>query len=217
MERLKPVAMQHQQEALLVLTGAQVLSRGHHRRVYIHPGNPQLVVKVAKEGRANIQSRFEEKYYKHLQARGVSLEHVAACFGPVATDLGPGLALARVWLDQSKQDGSLNLAEAIERGVLTAGQIEKALNELSHYLFSRNILWTDENPENISVCLQPEIRFMIVDGLGGRDGRLLKYLLLLWVPLLARYYTLSKIRRLRARVADLQDQARHAEVSRRSG
>jgi hypothetical protein len=163
-----------------------------------------LVVKVAKEGRANIQNRFEEKYYQHLQARGVSLEHVAACFGPVATDLGPGLALARVWLDQSKQNGSLNLAEAIERGALTAGQIEKALNELSHYLFSRNILWTDENPENVSVCLQPEIRLMIVDGLGGRDGRLLKNLLLLRVPLLARYYTLSKIRRLKKRVADLQ-------------
>jgi hypothetical protein len=155
MEGLKPVAMQHQQEELLVLTGAQALCRGHHRQVYIHPGNPQLVVKVAKERRANIQNRFEEKYYKHLQARRVSLEHVAACFGPVATDLGPGLALARVWLDQSKQDGSLNLAEAIERGALTAGQIEKALDELSHYLFSRNILWTDENQKNIIICLQP--------------------------------------------------------------
>lgn len=188
----------------LKLAAAQLLARGHHRMVYVHPGNPSLLVKVPKAGRDNMQGRIEWKYYKHLEARAVPLDHIAACHGEVQTDLGPGLVLERVWLDPAARTGSATLAETITRGLTDPSSIQQAMDRLADYLFRHNILWSDENPANLAVVLGPGIRLVIIDGLGGRNERVLKQMLLQRVPWLARYYTMPKMRRLRERVAALE-------------
>lgn len=187
----------------LDLPDAAVLNWGHHRTCFVHPQDPRKCIKVPLPGGTLDQSLVEHDYYRHLARRNVPLDHVAACHGWVETSRGRGLVFDRVEYAGGDDAASINLERAISTKLLGEREIRTGLRELVTYLREYRILWSDENPKNICVTRRPSLRFIIVDGLGGRTALDLKYRLLKSVPLLARIYTAGKIRRLIKRVDTL--------------
>lgn len=187
----------------LDLPDAAVLNWGHHRTCFVHPQDPRKCIKVPLPGGTLDQSLVEHDYYRHLARRNVPLDHVAACHGWVETSRGRGLVFDRVEYAGGDDAASINLERAISTKLLDESEIESGLRDLVSYLREYRILWSDENPKNICVTRRPSLRFIIVDGLGGRTALDLKYRLLKSVPLLARIYTAGKITRLMKRVDTL--------------
>jgi hypothetical protein len=189
------------------LPDAAVLNWGHHRTCFVHPLDPHKCIKVPLPGGTLDQSLVEHDYYRHLARRRVPLDHVAACHGWVDTSRGRGLVFDRIEYADGDDSSSVNLERAISTKLLEEKEIESGLRDLVTYLREYRILWSDENPKNICVTRRPSLRFIIVDGLGGRTALDLKYRLLESVPLLARLYTAGKIDRLMKRVDALRARA----------
>lgn len=184
----------------LVLSEADVISRGTSRICYRHPRDAGKCIKVNRPGNSSAPNRIEFDYYEHLRRRNVPLRHLAACHGWVATDRGPGLVFDRVAWDGTADAASVNLATAIRERRLSEKEVMGGLRELVGFLRDYRILWTDENPTNICVSVRPDLRFVVVDGLGGRRTVNVRYLALKSVPLFARLYTGKKIVRLYRRI-----------------
>jgi len=191
----------------LDLPDAAVLNWGHHRTCFVHPLDPHKCIKVPLPGGTLDQSLVEHDYYRTLVRRGVPLDHVAACHGWVDTSRGRGLVFDRIEYAGGEDPASVNLERAIATKLLGEEEIGTALRELVEYLRENRILWSDENPKNICVTRRPSLRFIVVDGLGGRTALDFKYRLLKSVPLLARIYTAGKITRLMKRVDTLRARA----------
>lgn len=185
------------------LPDAAVLNWGHHRTCFVHPLDPHRCIKVPLPGGTLNQSLVEHDYYRHLAKRGIPLDHVAACHGWVDTTRGRGLVFDRIEYAGGDDSSSVNLERAISAKLLGEEEIRMGLRDLVTYLREFRILWSDENPKNICVMRRPSLRFIIVDGLGGRTALDLKYQVLKAVPLLARIYTAGKIARLMKRVDTL--------------
>lgn len=185
------------------LPDSAVLNRGHHRTCFVHPLDPHKCIKVPLPGGTLDQSLVEHDYYRHLAKRGVPLGHVAGCHGWVDTSLGRGLVFDRIEYAGGDDPSSVNLERAISTKLLDEEEIRKGLGDLVTYLREYRILWSDENPKNICVMRRPSLRFVIVDGLGGRTALDFKYRLLKSAPFLARIYTAGKIARLMKRVDTL--------------
>ena len=185
------------------LPDTAVLNRGHHRTCFVHPLDPTKCIKVPLPGGTLDQSLVEQDYYRHLARRRVPLEHLAACHGWVDTSRGPGLIFDRIEYADGADPSSVNLERAIATRLLGEPEIRAGLRDLVEYLRQHRILWSDENPKNICVTRHPSLRFIIVDGLGGRTALDLKYRVLKAVPFLARLYTAGKIARLTKRVDTL--------------
>ncbi len=185
------------------LPDSAVLNWGHHRTCFVHPLDPHKCIKVPLPGGTLDQSLVEHDYYRTLARRGVPLDHVAACHGWVDTTRGRGLVFDRIAYADGGDSSSVNLERAIATKLLGEQEIRSALRDLVEYLRAYRILWSDENPKNICVTRRPSLRFIIVDGLGGRTALDFKYRLLKSVPLLARIYTAGKIARLMKRVDTL--------------
>lgn len=191
----------------LRLSEADVMSRGTSRICYRHPRDPGQCVKVNRPGNPSVPNDIEFDYYRHLMRRNVPLRHIAACHGWVETDQGRGLVFDRIAWDGAPDGPSVDLATAILERRLPEEDLARGLEEFVRFLETYRILWTDENPTNIGVKTRPELRFVIVDGLGGRRMLDLKYLVFRSVPWLARRYTATKIKRLRKRIDALRKQA----------
>ena len=191
------------------LSDGDFLAQGRHRACFVHPGNAARCIKVQLPTRRSTdQNGVESDYYNYLRRRGVSFSHIAACHGWVETDRGRGLVYDRVYLDNLARPefGALDLRKAILDNVLDDGLLEELLAELVDYLRRNSILWCDENPSNICVALRPRPRLVIIDGLGGRKKKDLRYRLFKRIPLFARLYTRPKIGRLYEKVRALQAQ-----------
>ncbi len=188
---------------LLDLPDALQFSRGRHRACFVHPLDATKCIKVMLPNRALDQGVVEHDYHRYLQRRRTPLQHIAACHGWADTSRGPGLVFDRVYAGPGSGAESVNLEVAILSNLIDAPAADAALLDLERYLFTHRILWSDENPKNICVVLHPSVRFVIVDGLGGRRAVNLKYRLLKSMPLLARWQTSDKIHGTKERVAAL--------------
>lgn len=184
-----------------------MFNRGRHRACFIHPSDPGKCIKVPARPGAFSQSLVEDDYYRYLARRRVPLDHLAACHGWVDTDRGRGLVFDRIGYEPGASAASVNLERAIATRLIRESEIRAALLELRRYLQRHRILWSDENPKNICVTTHPSLRFVIVDGLGGRQALNLKYRVLKSVPILARLYTSLKVTRMFQRVDTLLERA----------
>ena len=58
------------------------LSKGSERSVYIHPNDKSKVIKILYNQKSkNNQNEMEYKYYKYLEIKQVSFEHITNCYG----------------------------------------------------------------------------------------------------------------------------------------
>ena len=186
--------------APLALSAELVMARGTSRICYRHPLDPGKCIKVDRPGSPSTPNRIEFDYYARLRKRRVPMDHIAACHGWVETDQGRGLVFDRITWDDSPGSPSVNLAAAIREKKLAAEDVRQGVRDFVRYLQHYRILWTDENPVNLGVTVRPGLRFIILDGLGGRKTVNPRYAVLRSVPLLARLYTGRKIVRLHRRI-----------------
>lgn len=152
----------------LSLGGLEPFARGGHRHCYVHPGDPDLCVKVPArpdDGRCRALQQRELEDYASLQDRWSEalLERVPAIEGVVETDLGVGI-VSRLCRDE---DGriSRNLAALLaERGL--SPPMTAAMDELKQWLKAQRLVTRDTGPHNVVAMRlgEEEWRLIIVEG-----------------------------------------------------
>lgn len=152
-----------------------IVARGHHRTCYRHPDEPGRCIKIEHKVDTSALNRLEWSYYEFLHRRRVPLTHIAACHGWIETNRGRGLVFDRVTVDGHPDSPIETLEQAILNRTLSRADIASSVAELAVYLRRHGLIWSDENPGNLCVVRHPSLRLVIVDGLGGRLNKNIKY------------------------------------------
>ncbi|MHA7878153.1 MAG: YrbL family protein [Saccharospirillum sp.] len=177
----------------LTLAGREPLLLSKTRRVFEHPEDNNLLVKVhisrrAQPGDRGLKAWLANRQDHFLYTTGILRElqqfvesryrdygevvaHIAPIYGVIDTDLGLGLLMAAV------RDGEGQLAPTVRRlfreKAMNSERCDK-LNRLLSAIESTSLVIGDLNQENI--VLQdaglPSERFVLIDGLGERT----------WIP-----------------------------------
>lgn len=142
------------------------LSKGSERSVYVHPKDENKVIKILYNQKSkNNQNEIEYKYYKYLENKKVSFEHITKCYGWINTNLGKGLIFDKVEATQ--------LTYFIKNKLLDEEDLKLLLEDLKLYLEKNQILFTDVATLNV-MCKkisENNYKLIIIDGLGPkRDG-----------------------------------------------
>jgi hypothetical protein len=171
----------------LQLAGCTPLAQGGTRKVFRHPTDPGLLVKIVvpnPDRRRDRLARFfiwlhppaayrfvdlEVRAWRKLSARGLRPEELPlpAMGGFVATDLGRGQLVEAIF----GADGGLapTLAQLARRGPPDATLLE-ALNRFAERLMTLNIVTRDLTVNNIVLdgrAVPP--RLVLVDGFGDKN------------------------------------------------
>lgn len=170
---------------MLTLKQSQPVAEGRQRYVYIHPENPDLVIKVI---RPDAISRAWDRWYKIRRSHGQYLsymreigEYVATharegssppflqrIEGLVETDMGLGLVLQAV----RGEDGSLapSLRAMLKDGTFDR-EAKAALEEFFRDLMASDVIAADLNGGNVVYASLPDgaRRFVMIDGLGQHN------------------------------------------------
>lgn len=177
----------------LELSGKDPLLTSKTRRVFEHPEDDRLLVKVhisrkSAAGMAGIKAWFANRQDHFLYTTGIMRElqqfvesrykdygaivdHIAPIYGVIDTDLGLGLIVAAV------RDNRGQLAPTVRRlfrdEAMTSERCAK-LDRLLTDIQQTSLVIGDLNQENIVLedAGSPDERFMIIDGLGERT----------WIP-----------------------------------
>ncbi|MDF7667308.1 YrbL family protein [Orbaceae bacterium ESL0727] len=75
---------------MIYLNDKYYISRGLHRKCYIHPEDNQKCIKVNYNDGAEEETNREIAYYKHLIKRKINWDSLAKYYGPVETNEGIG-------------------------------------------------------------------------------------------------------------------------------
>ncbi len=158
------------QQSPLVLTDARVIGEGGHKRVYVHPGDDSLCVKILLHGEEDSDWRKEMRYRRSREKRGLSSQLLTRFYGsqPLA-DGRTGYIFERV-RDFDGQD-SRSLREYLDEG----GERLKPELVLAGLLSFRELLMEEKiitsNMESSNFLLQwvspEEYRVRIVDNIGS--------------------------------------------------
>ena len=198
---------------LLVLKHREPAAIGRQRYVFVHPGDPDLIIKVPTEGyvarRSDIGGRPHKRWIKKylrsrhyqvflrelreqlaLRATGETLPcHVQTITGFVETDMGMGVVSRAV----RTRDGALApaLPQLIAQGRFTAAA-RRHLDEFYEWLLSSPVVVGDLNIGNIVYGYTPGFgeHFVIIDGLGDKNA-------IPFSSISARLNRLGKMRRIR--------------------
>lgn len=149
------------------------LSKGSERSVYIHPNDKSKVIKILYNQKSkNNQNEMEYKYYKYLEIKQVSFEHITNCYGWINTNLGKGLIFDRIEATQ--------LTYIIKNKLLDEKSLILLLKDLKLYLEDNQILFTDVATLNV-MCKEiseNNYKLIIIDGLGPKRGGFKSFLYL---------------------------------------
>jgi hypothetical protein len=194
----------------LRLSGAQPFAIGGRRVLYVHPDDPGRCVKVLLPERLPERLRrkarglrrlhrsayYDEnlqdlRTYRQLLARhgGTLHAHLPEVFGPVDTDIGPGLEVRLI----RDADGRIALSG---KGYTIAHGLSRALldaiDTLEDFLRSHRIRFRDPFPHNLGVRQAEDgsLALFVVDGLARRT----------WLPTTLRPGVDARIRRQVARL-----------------
>lgn len=193
------------------------LAEGTRRLVFQHPDHDDLLIKVLKPGsfREDGQPK-RRKFYKFARREGAFIYYlreiseylavrianqthrslpISAIYGPVETDLGPGLVVEKI---KGRNGG---LARTL-RQVVDVGEFDSAMRQLFEDfiqdLISMHVVAHELSIDNIVLCDEfgSRKRFVCIDGIGSRT--------LIPVKEWSKWLNARKI--LRFRKAFLQDQ-----------
>lgn len=150
-----------------------LVGKGHHRKVYRHPENDKLCIKVIFGGPDHSSELAREKaYYKHLKNRGVSWSMLPAYHGDVITNLGKGSVFDLIADTSGKV--SKTLGYYLSSNQLTSTHYDELINALSSfkkYLLEQRIITKGLAHRNI-VCLNIDSqisKLYIVDNIGNTE------------------------------------------------
>ncbi len=149
--------------ALTIRTEA--IGRGFERECYVHPENPDRLIKVNLTKR-NKQSKREIKYLKKLKKRSLSdWSHLPEFYGTVSTSKGTGLVVEYI-KDYTGQP-SRSLDEYARKNGIEA--YRKRLDDLKNYFIKNRVIFNyDMNPTNLLLRQKSpnESELVIIDGIG---------------------------------------------------
>lgn len=152
-----------------VLDETQFLSEGNNRIVFIHPANPNEIIKISKTAiPTRDQNYIEFNYLYQLNRNNIPFTHIAKIYDWVKTSCGLGLVFERIMND----DGSLALPlhECMKQQLISEVQACDLLAKLYDYLYHHAIIFADVGLDNV-VCqrIQGQWKLVIIDGLGARE------------------------------------------------
>lgn len=136
------------------------------RICYLHPSNPNIIIKIEKKGTPyNITpNKWEYRHYQEIvQAHG-EVSGLSRIFGIIETQFGKGLMAEAI----RDPDGSLSptLAKAIQHpDKWNPSALLKAVKDLMHHICDLDIRLFDFNLENIILQTnqQNELQAIIID------------------------------------------------------
>ncbi len=158
------------QQSPLVLTEARVIGEGGHKRVYVHPGDDSLCVKILLHGEEDSDWRKEMRYRRSREKRGLSSQLLTRFFGsqPLA-DGSIGYIFERV-RDYDGQD-SRSLREYLDskESRLKPDMVLAGLLSFRDLLFEEKIITSNMESSNFLIqWLSPSsYRIRIVDNIGS--------------------------------------------------
>lgn len=168
------------------LTNAMYIGRGSERSVYIHPNDPQKLIKVIRNGRKDIQTKRETKSYKKLAKRlantDKSWKHLPRYYGECSTNLGKGQVVEAI----RDYDGKISKTLQYYIELNGVEPYRHALNELKSYLLNNLIIINHDISSLLNIVVKKETEenyyLILIDALG--DHTAIKILNV--VPTLAR-------------------------------
>lgn len=129
---------------MIYLNDAYELGRGTTRTCYLHPEDSHLCIKVM-HGHSKLRiNELEHQFYKKLERKDITLEHLPRCYGFIDTNLGRGLVYDRIIPDCAN-----NLEEIVRGNLLPKRKIVALLKDLEGYCLSNIICMCDEGLRNI--------------------------------------------------------------------
>lgn len=156
---------------MLHLDASTYVGRGLHRECHRHPEDPSLCVKVDIGGDPH-DSRREQRFYRHLQRRGISWHAVPRWNGTVPTNLGEGSCFELIQDTPGVVAHTLqHYLESNEASGLHCRGLRDGLLALRRTMLSDGIVTLALRPKNV-VCqrLGPQaFRLYIVDSIGNTD------------------------------------------------
>ena len=158
------------QQSPLVLTGARLIGEGGHKRVYVHPGDDSLCVKILLHGEEDSDWRKEMRYRRSREKRGLSSQLLTRFYGsqPLA-DGRVGYIFERV-RDYDGQD-SRSLREYLDEGGtrLKPDLVLAGLLSFRELLLEEKVITSNMESSNFLIqWVSPgEYRVRIVDNIGS--------------------------------------------------
>lgn len=156
---------------MLHLDASTYVGRGLHRECHRHPGDPRLCVKV-DIGQDPHDSRREQRYYRHLERRGISWDAVPRWHGTVPTNLGPGSCFELIQDAPGVVARTLqHYLESSEASGLHCRALRQGLQALRQTMLRDGIVTLALRPKNV-VCQRrgpEEFRLYVVDSIGNTD------------------------------------------------
>lgn len=152
-------------QTVIQLNSAPV-GQGRERTCYVHPEDPDKLIKVSADG-IGTQSRREIDFYRQLAKRNsIEYSHLPRYYGRVETNLGAGIVVDLV----RDPDGRISRSML---DYLLAGRpietFEPLLTELKDYLLRNLVIFNhDLVARNLLVQKRPDgrDRLILIDGLG---------------------------------------------------
>lgn len=142
-----------------------LIGKGTNRSCYLHPDNNCLCIKITHSN-DNSEMIKEIKYYKELEKRNISWEHIAEYHGSVQTTLGKGEVFDLV----RDYDGEISktLLYYIQKEERTASISNPVhlLKYLKEYTLEQLVVVKDLNTKNILVqkSSQNDCKLVLIDG-----------------------------------------------------
>lgn len=174
---------------MIELDKANLIGKGLHRECYRHPENETLCIKVVVSGNDD-ETRREQRYYRHIEKRGIAWDMIPRFHGNVETNLGPGSVFDLI--SDHNGDVSKTLEYYLSSNEETEAHydgLSDSLDLLRHYLFQHRIITMTLKPKNISCkrMASDRYRLFIIDNIGNSD----------FIPICnySRYFAGKKIRR----------------------
>jgi len=203
------------QDQPLALKNAPPIAKGGIRLVFLHPENPDWLVKVmrpevvsSRYGESGTWFRRNRRFRQYILFMREIREYVAACAshggspsfvhkitGLVDTDLGMGLVM------EAARDAEGNLAPTAAKLIFEGRYDERAAVALEEFLkaiVESDVVFADLHERNIVYARSKDgqDRFVMIDGLGASNFLPLKS----WFPSINRKSKEKRVRRLRKRV-----------------
>ena len=145
-----------------------MIGEGTRRICYTYPDDPSRCIKIPKPGAYGVKQQLREvRFYEQLARRGVQTDCIAAYYGTVDTDQGPGYVYQAI-RDADGRISSLYIDLIRQTAQESPEELRGILKELERYFFENLIVFYDVNPWNV-VCQRTssgELRPYVIDGLG---------------------------------------------------
>lgn len=160
---------------MINLKEAHYISEGLARKVYYHPENQNLCIKIGKPEIEENHLYKEIKYYKRISHKNASkfeYQFYSNYYGEVDTNLGIGFVYDLI-KDETSHNISLTLRHYLEmkNAPISDETLLSELSRLKNQMIKNKIFVADLKSRNICCKLYENgtVRMIIVDGLGHRD------------------------------------------------